>query len=47
VETTGHTCAQPDDCRRRGNTGDGTGAGDAGPASGTTGADGDKDDLTG
>ncbi len=29
-----------------GNTGDGTGEGDAGPASGTTTSDGDEDNLT-
>lgn len=29
-----------------GNVGDGTGEGDAGPASGTTVADGDEDNLT-
>jgi hypothetical protein len=29
-----------------GNVGDGTGEGDAGPASGTTVSDGDEDDLT-
>jgi hypothetical protein len=29
-----------------GNPGDGTGTGDAGPASGTTTSDGDEDDLT-
>jgi hypothetical protein len=29
-----------------GNVGDGTGEGDAGPASGTTTSDGDEDDLT-
>ena len=38
-----HSPTIPDD---EGNPGDGTGAGDAGPASGTTTADGDEDDLT-
>jgi hypothetical protein len=38
-----HSPTIPDD---EGNTGDGTGEGDAGPASGTTTADGDEDDLT-
>jgi hypothetical protein len=38
-----HSPTIPDD---EGNVGDGTGEGDAGPASGTTTADGDEDDLT-
>jgi len=38
-----HSPTIPDD---EGNVGDGTGEGDAGPASGTTTADGDADDLT-
>jgi hypothetical protein len=38
-----HSPTIPDD---EGNTGDGTGEGDAGPASGTTTADGDETDLT-
>jgi len=38
-----HSPTIPDD---DGNTGDGTGEGKAGPASGTTTADGDEDDLT-
>jgi hypothetical protein len=38
-----HSPTIPDD---EGNVGDGTGEGDAGPASGTTVSDGDEDDLT-
>jgi hypothetical protein len=38
-----HSPTIPDDA---GNVGDGTGEGAAGPASGTTTADGDEDDLT-
>jgi hypothetical protein len=38
-----HSPTIPDD---EGNVGDGTGEGAAGPASGTTTADGDEDDLT-
>jgi hypothetical protein len=38
-----HSPTIPED---QGNVGDGTGEGDAGPASGTTTADGDEDDLT-
>ncbi len=39
-----HSPTIPED---EGNVGDGTGEGNAGPASGTTTADGDEDDLTG
>lgn len=38
-----HSPTIPED---EGNVGDGTGEGNAGPASGTTTADGDEDDLT-
>jgi hypothetical protein len=38
-----HRPTIPDD---EGDTGDGTGEGDAGPASGTTTSDGDENDLT-
>ena len=42
-DTPVHSPTIPDD---EGNVGDGTGEGDAGPASGTTVSDGDEDDLT-
>lgn len=38
-----HSPTIPED---EGNVGDGTGEGDAGPASGTTTSDGDEDNLT-
>jgi hypothetical protein len=38
-----HSPTIPED---EGNVGDGTGEGDAGPASGTTTSDGEEDDLT-
>jgi hypothetical protein len=42
-DTPVHSPTIPED---EGNTGEGTGEGDAGPASGTTIADGDEDNLT-
>ena len=42
-DTPVHSPTIPED---EGNVGDGTGEGEAGPASGTTVADGDEDDLT-